>query len=120
MIRFCFLWIFNYLTAKEKPALKAVECLSKHSFQLYKKHVIKLKARSRQLFIAIEMEVKRLVKRYGIKDSKPDEKFIKTVQKSAIARGMTVSEYRDKILFLHGRERIITRFKQFFKLYPKL
>lgn len=41
LIKFCFLWIFHYLTAKEKPALKANECLSKYSFQLYKKYVIK-------------------------------------------------------------------------------
>ena len=119
LIKFCFLWLFNYLTAKEKPVLKAVECLSKHSFQLYKKYVIKLKARSRQLFIALEMEVERLVKRYGIRDSKPDEKFIKTVQKAATARGMTVAEYRDKILFPHGKERIIARFKQFLKQHPE-
>lgn len=109
-----------YLYAKEKPALKAVECLSKYSFQIYKKHVIKLKARSRQLFIALEMKVERLVKRYGIKDSKSDKKFIKTVQKAATARKMTVAEYRDKILFPRGEERILTRFKQFLKIYPKL
>lgn len=29
---------------------------------------------------ALEMEGERLVKRYGIKNSKPDEKFIKTIQ----------------------------------------
>lgn len=39
--------------------------------------------------------------------------FIKTVQKAAAAKGMTVAEYRDKILFPHGKERIIKRFKQY-------
>ncbi len=71
---------------------------------------------SKQLFIAVESELQRLLKRYGIKDSKPDEKFIKTVQKSATAKGMTVAEYRDKILFPHGKERIVKRFKMFYKL----
>ncbi len=51
--------------------------------------------------------------------SKPDEKFIKTVQKTAAAKGMTVAEYRDKILFPHGREHIIKRFKQFLKQHPE-
>lgn len=61
------------------------------------------------------MEVERLVKRYGIRDSKPDEKLIKTVQKAAAAKNMTVAEYRDKVLFPHGKEKIIARFKQFLK-----
>ena len=33
---------------------------------------------------------------------------------------MTVAEYRDRILFPHGKERIITRFKQFIKKHPEL
>lgn len=32
---------------------------------------------------------------------------------------MTVSEYRDKILFPHGKERITARFKQFLKQQPE-
>ena len=71
------------------------------------------------MFIAVEMEVERLVKRYGIKNSGPNERFIKTVQKAAAARGMAVAEYRDKILFPHGKERIVTRFKQFIKQHPE-
>ena len=47
------------------------------------------------------------------------EKFIKTVQKAATAKGMTVAEYRDKILFPHGKERITARFKQYLKLHPE-
>ncbi len=31
----------------------------------------------------------------------------------------SVAEYRDKILFPHGRERIIKRFEQFFALHPE-
>lgn len=119
LIKFCFLWMFNYLTAKEKPSLKAYECLSKYSFQIYKKYVIKLKPWTKQLFIALEMEAEHLVKKYGIKDSRPNEKFIKAVQKAAAARKMTVAEYRDKILFPHGKERIITRFKQFLAIHPE-
>ncbi len=119
LIKFCFLWVFNYFTAKEKPNLIARECLSKQSFQLYKKYAVKLKTWTKQLFIAIEMEVECLVKQYGIKDSKPNEKFIKTVQKSAAARGLTVDEYRDKILFPHGKKKIIKRFEQYYKLKNK-
>ena len=33
-IKFCFLWVFNYFTAKEKTNLIARECLSKQSYQL--------------------------------------------------------------------------------------
>ena len=33
---------------------------------------------------------------------------------------MSVAEYRDKILFPHGKERIIARFKKFVKLRPDL
>ena len=33
---------------------------------------------------------------------------------------MTVAEYRDKILFPHGKDRIIARFKKFVKLRPEL
>lgn len=74
---------------------------------------------SKQLFIAVESELQRLLKRYGIKDSKPNEKFITTVQKLAMARGLTVAEYRDKIFFPHGREKIIKRFEQYCKLKSK-
>ena len=65
---------------------------------------------SKQIFIAVELELQRLIKYYGIKNSKPNEKFIKMVQKSAAARGLTVAEYRDKIIFPHGKEKIIKRF----------
>lgn len=119
LIKFCFLWVFNYFSAKDKPNLKPYECLSKYSYQLYKKHAAKLKNWTKQLFIAVELETERLIKRYGIKDSKPNEKFIKTVQKAATARGMTIAEYRDKILFPHGKKRIIARFKQFLKQHPE-
>ncbi len=36
-----------------------------------------------------------------------------------MARGITVAEYRDKILFPHGREKIIKRFEQYYKLKNK-
>lgn len=119
LVKFCFLWAFKYFSAKERPNMIARECLSKQSFQLYKKHAVMLKTWTKQLFIAVEMEVERLVKQYGIKDSKPNESFIRAVQKAATARGMAVAEYRDKILFPYGKERIITRFKQFLKLHPE-
>lgn len=119
LIKFCFLWLYEYFAAKEKPFVHAREVLSKTSYQLYKKHAVKLKTWSKQLYIAVELEMQNLIKRYGIKDSKPDEKFIKTVQKSAAARGMTVAEYRDKILFPHGKEKIIKRFEQYYKLRSK-
>ncbi len=61
----------------------------------------------KQLFIAVELEAVRLVKQYGIKDGKPDEKFIKAIEKAATAKKMTVAEYRELILFPHGKERII-------------
>ncbi len=110
------MWLYNYFTEKEKPNLKPYEKLSKFSFQLYKKHAIKLKPWAKQLYIALELEAERLIKRYGIKDCRANEKFIKTVQKVAAAKGMTVAEYRDKILFPHGREKILARFKKFYKL----
>ncbi len=113
LIKFCFLWLYEYFAAKEKPLVHAREVLSKPSYQLYKKYAVKLKTWSKQLYIAVELEMQNLIKRYGIKDSKPDEKFIKAVQKAAAAKGMTVAEYRDKILFPHGKERIIKRFKQY-------
>jgi len=119
LVKFCFLWVYGYFSAKERPILHAREVLNKYSFQLYKKHVVKLKTWAKQLFIAVETEAERLFKRYGIKDSQPDDKFIKAVQKVASTKGMTVAEYRDKILFPHGRERIIKRFKQFFALHPE-
>ena len=71
------------------------------------------------VFITVESELQNLLKRYGIKASKPNEKFIKTVQKSAAARGMTVAEYRDKILFPHGKDKILKRFEQYYKLKNK-
>ena len=119
LIKFCFLWVLNYFTAKEKPNLIARERLSMPSFQLYKKHAVKLKTWAKQLFIAVGIEAERLVQQYGIKDSKPNERFIKAVQKAAAAKGMTVAEYRDKILFPHGREKILKRFKQYYKLRSK-
>lgn len=61
--------------------------------------MVKLKPWSKQLFIAVESEAVSLVKQYGIKDSKPDERFIKAVQKAATAKGMTVAEYREKFYF---------------------
>lgn len=119
LIRFCFLWIYEYFALKDKSMFKAREVLGKYSYQLYKKHMITKKLWSKQLFIAVESELQRLLKRYGIKDSKPNEKFIKTVQKSAAARGMTVAEYRDKILFPHGKEKILKRFEQYYKFRNK-
>lgn len=53
----------------------------------------------------VESKTEILVKQYGIKDSKPNEHFIKAVQKAAAAKEMTVAKYRDKILFPHGKER---------------
>ncbi len=119
LIRFCFLWVYEYFASEDKPEFKAREVLSKYSYQLFKKYMATKHAWSKQLFIAVESELQRLLKRYGIKDSKPDEKFIKTVQKSAAAKGMTVAEYRDKILFSHGKEKIIKRFEQYYKLRSK-
>jgi len=116
LIKFLFLWVYLYFSTEEKADLRAREVLNKQSQQLYKKHAIKLKPWAKQLFIAAESEVEMLVKRYGIRDSRTDEKFIKTVQKAAAAKGMTVAEYRDKVLFPHGREKIIARFKKFYKL----
>ena len=116
LIKFCFLWVLNYFTAKEKSNLIARDSLNKQSFQLYKKYAIELKTWAKQLFITVEIEAERLVKQYGIKDSSPNEKFIKAVQKAATAKGMTVAEYRDKILFPHGREKILKRFEQYYKL----
>lgn len=119
LIRFCFLWVYEYFVLKDKPMFKAREVLGKYSYQIYKKYIANKHLWSKQLFIAVESELQRLLKSYGIKDSKPNEKFIKTVQKSAMARGITVAEYRDKILFPHGREKIIKRFEQYYKLKNK-
>ena len=93
--------------------------MSKYGAQLYKKYAAKMKNWAKQFFITLELELDRLVKRYGIKDSRPNEKFIKTVQKAAASKGMTVAEYRDKILFPHGKQKIIARFEQYFKLKNK-
>ncbi len=119
LIRFCFLWVYEYFASMDKPELKAREVLGKYSYQLFNKYMIKKKSWSQQLFIAVESELQRLLKHYGIKDSKPNEKFIKAVQKSAAARGLTVSEYRDKILFPHGKECVTARFKQYLKQHPE-
>ena len=119
LMRFCFLWLYEYFALKDKPMFKAREILNKHSYQLYNKYMATKHLWSKQLFIAVESELQRLLKRYGIKDSKPNEKFIKIVQKSAAARGLTVAEYRDKILFPHGKERIIKRFEQYYRLKNK-
>lgn len=116
LIKFCFLWVYEYFNGKEKQILRAREALNKYSYQLYKKYATKLQSWTKQLFIAVEMEIERLIRRYGIKDSRPNEKFIKAVQKAAAAKGLTVAEYRDKILFPHGREKILARFKKFYKL----
>ena len=120
LIKFCFLWVYEYFNGKEQQNVIAREVLSKYSYQLYKKYASKLQTRTKQLFIAVEMEAERLIRRYGIKDSRPNEKFIKAVQKAATAKGMTVAEYRDNILFPHGQERIIERFKKFIKLHPEM
>ncbi len=119
LIRFCFLWVYEYFVLKDKPMFKAREVLGKYSYQIYKKYIANKHLWSKQLFIAVELELQRLLKRYGIKDSKPNEKFITTVQKLAMARGLTVAEYRDKILFPHGKEKIIKRFEQYYKLRDK-
>ncbi len=119
LIRFCFLWVYEYFASKDKPELKAKEVLDKYSYQLFIKYMRKRKTWSKQLFIAVESELQSLLKRYGIHGSKPNEKFIKTVQKSAATRGLTVAEYRDKILFPHGKEKIIKRFEQYYKLKSK-
>lgn len=118
-IKFCLLWLYLYGTAKEQPKQIAREVLNKYSYQLYKKYAVKLKQWAKQFFIAVEIEAERLIKQYGIKDGKPNEKFIKTVQKAAAVKGMTVAEYRDKVLFPHGKERIIKRFEQYYKLRDK-
>ena len=120
LIRFCFLWVYEYFNGKEKLILRAREALNKYSYQLYKKYATKLQSWTKQLFIAVELEIERLIRRYGIKDSRPNEKFKKAVQKAATAKGMTVAEYRDNILFPHGKERIIERFKKFIKLHPEM
>ena len=39
--------------------------------------------------------------------NKPNERFIKAVQKAATGKGMTVAEYRDKILFPHGKNALL-------------
>ena len=104
---------------KDRAPRNAREVLSKYSYQLYRKHAAKLKPWAKQLFIALESELDRLMKQYGVKDSRPNEKFIKAVQKAAASKGMTVAEYRDKILFPHGKERIIARYKLFIKKHPE-
>ena len=120
LIRFCFKWLRLYFMEKNRAPKNARETLSKYSYQLYRKHAVKLKTWSKQLFIALELELDRLVKQYGIKDSRPNEKFIKAVQKAAASKGVTVAEYRDKILFPHGKERIIARYKLFIKKHPDM
>lgn len=119
LIKFLFLWVYSYFSTEGSNDLRAREVLNKQSQQLYKKYAIKLKPWAKQLFISLELEVERLVKQYGIRDSKPDEKFIKIVQKAAAAKGMTVADYRDKVLFPHGKEKIVARFKKFYKLHSE-
>ena len=115
LIRFIFKWLVLY----DGKHLHAKEEMSKYSAQLYKKYAVKMKVWAKRLFIALELELDRLVKQYGIKDSRPNEKFLKAVQKAAASKGMTVAEYRDKILFPHGKERVITRYKKFVKQHPE-
>lgn len=81
----------------ERPKVNAKEALNKCSFQLYKKYAVKLNVRSKQLFIAVELELDRLLKQYGIRDSRPNERFIKAVEKAARRQEMTVAAYRDSI-----------------------
>ena len=119
LIRFGFKWLCLFFMEKDRAPRNAQEVLSKYSYQLYRKHAAKLKPWAKQLFIALESELDRLMKRYGVKDSRPNEKFIKAVQKAAASKGMTVAEYRDKILFPHGKERIIARYKLFIKKHPE-
>lgn len=119
LIKFCFLWVYEYFSAETKPAQNPKTALNKISYQLYKKHAAKLRIWSRQLFIALEIEVDNIVRRFGIRDNSPNEEFIKTVRKAAKARGMTVAEYRDNLLFPHGREKILARFKKYLKLHPE-
>ena len=53
LIKFCFLWVYTYFSAKDRTNLIARECLSKQSFQLYKKHAVKLKTCTKKFFIAV-------------------------------------------------------------------
>lgn len=119
LIKFCFLWVYEYFFAKTKPVQNSKTALNKISYQLYKKHAAKLRIWSRQLFIALEIEIDRIVRRFGIRDNSPKEEFIKTVRKAAKARGLTVAEYRDNLLFPHGREKILARFRKYLKLHPE-
>ena len=119
LIKFCFLWVYEYFSAETKPVQSPKTALNKISYQLYKKHATKLRIWSRQLFIALEIEVNDIVRRFGIRDNSPDEEFIKTVRKAAKAKGMTVAEYRDNLLFPHGREKILARFRKYLKLHPE-
>lgn len=119
LIKFCFLWVYEYFSAETKPVQNPKTALNKISYQLYKKHAAKLRIWSRQLFIALEIEVDNIVRRFGIRDNSPNEEFIKTVRKAAKARGLTVAEYRDNLLFPHGREKILARFKKYLKLHPE-
>lgn len=119
LIKFCFLWVYEYFSAETKPVQNPKTALKKISYQLYKKHAAKLRIWSRQLFIALEIEIDNIVRRFGIRDNSPNEEFIKTVRKAAKARGLTVAEYRDNLLFPHGREKILTRFKKYLKLHPE-
>lgn len=55
----------NYV--KKRPK----EALNKISYQLYKKHIAGLTDRAKQLFIALEQEVERIVRKFGLKDGRP-------------------------------------------------
>lgn len=120
LIKFCFLAVYTMLHDKNYVKKRPQEALNKMSYQLYKKHIVGLTDRAKQLFIALEQEVERVVRKFGLKDSKPSESFYKTIEKAAQSRGMTVAEYRDSVLFPHARQRIIDRFKKFLKLHPEL
>lgn len=120
LIKFCFLAVYTMLHDKNYVKKRPHEALNKISYQLYKKHIAGLTDRAKQLFIALEEEVERIVRKFGLKDSRPSESFYKTIEKAAQARGMTVTEYRDSVLFPHARERVIGRFKKFLKLHPEL
>lgn len=120
LIKFCFLAVYTMLHDKNYVKKRPQEALNKMSYQLYKKHISGLTDRAKQLFIALEQEVERVVRKFGLKDSKPSEGFYKTIEKAAQAKGMTIAEYRDSVLFPHARERAICRFKKFIAIHPEL
>lgn len=42
-MKFCFLWLSLYVTAKGNQNIRAREVLSKQNYQLYKKYAIQLR-----------------------------------------------------------------------------